>query len=209
MACLGITGAMRTAPTAAMAVLLGLPQLHLQVEAESKIGNYRLHCSDQWKPKSEGFGHAYMTQDMKKELILQMGFDKMIPRHVYDKPFTIRLPERSEWKEGFEPDRMGGLIWFTDSSKTNKGTGAGVCCYGTRRKLSFSLGQYMTVFQAEVYAIKACAVENIDRNYKNRTTYILFDKQQLKHLTNTRSPQKWCRTAANPSCNWPDMTGFN
>jgi hypothetical protein len=28
-------------------------------------------------------------------------------------------------------------------------------------------------------------------------------------LTNTRSPQKWCRTAANPSCNWPDMTGFN
>jgi hypothetical protein len=132
MACLGITGAMRSVQTAAMGILLGLPPLHLQVQAEAKIGNYRLHCSDQWKHKSEGFGHAYMTQGMKKEPILQMGSDKMIPRNVYDKPFTIRLPERSEWKEGFEPDRKGGLIWFTDGSKTNRGTGTGVCCYGTR-----------------------------------------------------------------------------
>jgi ribonuclease HI len=50
-------------------------------------------------------------------------------------------------------------------------------CNGTRRKLSFSLGQYTTVFQAEVYAIKACAVENLDRNYKNRNISILSDSQ--------------------------------
>jgi hypothetical protein len=49
-----------------------------------------------------------------------MGYDKMIPTHVYDKPFTIRLPERSEWKKGFQPDRKGGLIWYTDGSKTKK-----------------------------------------------------------------------------------------
>jgi ribonuclease HI len=49
--------------------------------------------------------------------------------------------------------------------------------YGTERKLSFSLGQYTTVFQAKEYAIKACAVENLDRNYKNRNiyAYILSD----------------------------------
>jgi hypothetical protein len=42
-----------------------------------------------------------------------------------------------------------------------KGTGAGVYCHGTRRKLSFSLGQYTKIFQAEVrvYAIKTCAVK--------------------------------------------------
>jgi hypothetical protein len=66
MACLGITVAMITAPTAAMEVLLGLPPLHLQVKAEAKVGNYRLGCNKHWKPNSEGFGHAYMTQDMKK-----------------------------------------------------------------------------------------------------------------------------------------------
>jgi hypothetical protein len=58
-----------------------------------------------------------------------------------------------------------------------KGTRAGVYCHGTRRKLSFSLGQYTTVFQAEVYAIKACAVENLDKNCKNTKIYILSDSQ--------------------------------
>jgi hypothetical protein len=64
-------------------------------------------------------------------------------------------------------------MWYTDGSKTNKGTGAGVYCYGTRWKLSFCLGQYTTVFQAKVYATKACAVEDLDRNCKNRNIYIL------------------------------------
>jgi hypothetical protein len=97
MTCLRITGAIRTAPTAATDVLLGLPPLHLQMEAEASMGNYRLLCNDQWKPKSKGFGHAYMTQDMKKEPILQIGSDKMIPRHVYDKPFM----------RGFNPIEKG------------------------------------------------------------------------------------------------------
>jgi hypothetical protein len=60
MACLGITGAMRSARTAAMVVLLGLPPLHLQMEAEAKVDNYSLRCNEQWRPESEGFGHAYM-----------------------------------------------------------------------------------------------------------------------------------------------------
>jgi hypothetical protein len=41
-----------------------------------------------------------------------------------------RFPDRSEWKEGSQSDRKGGLIWYTNGSKTNKGTGAGVYGYG-------------------------------------------------------------------------------
>jgi hypothetical protein len=55
-----------------------------------------------------------MTQGMKKEPILQMGTDRMIPRHVYDKPFTVRFPDRSDWKDRFQPNRNGGLIRYTD-----------------------------------------------------------------------------------------------
>jgi hypothetical protein len=55
MVCLGIPGAMGTAPTAAMEVLLGLSPLHLLVQAKAKIGNHRLRCNEQWKPKYEGF----------------------------------------------------------------------------------------------------------------------------------------------------------
>jgi ribonuclease HI len=78
---------------------------------------------------------------------------------------------------GTGDSKEGGLIWYTDNSKTGKGTGAEVYCCGTRIKLSFSLGTYTMVFQAEVYAIKACADENMDRNYKNRNIYILSDSQ--------------------------------
>jgi ribonuclease HI len=67
--------------------------------------------------------------------------------------------------------------YWASKIQSNKGTGTGGYCFGTRRKLSFSLGQYTTVFQAEMYAIKACAVENRDRNYKNRNIYILSDSQ--------------------------------
>jgi hypothetical protein len=56
------------------------------------------------------------------------------------KPFTIRFPERNEWKQGFQLDRKGGLIWYTDGSKAKKGTGTEVHCLGTRRELSFPLG---------------------------------------------------------------------
>jgi hypothetical protein len=91
-----------------------------------------------------------------------------------------------------------------------QGTGAGFFCHGSGRKLSFSIGRYTTVFQAEVYAIKACTVENLDRNYKNRNFYILSDSQAaIKELAITRSPHNWSRTATNPSHNWPNITGFN
>jgi hypothetical protein len=88
---------MGTAPTAATEVFVGLTTLHLQVKCRSRQ-DISLHCNDEWKPKSEGFGHAYMTQDMKEEHILQMGSDKMTPRHVYDKPFTFRFPDIRKWK---------------------------------------------------------------------------------------------------------------
>jgi hypothetical protein len=45
------------------------------------------------------------------------------------------------------------------------------------KNLVFSLGKYTTVFQPEVHAIKACAAENIGKNYKNRNIYILSDSQ--------------------------------
>jgi hypothetical protein len=57
---------------------------------------------------------------LEKEPVLQMGSDKMILKRVYDKPFTIRFPDGSEWKKGFQPDRNGGLIWYTDGSKEKK-----------------------------------------------------------------------------------------
>jgi hypothetical protein len=48
--------------------------------------------------------------------------------------------------------------------------GAGLYGFGTRKKLSFSLGQYTILFQAEVYAIVICATGNIDEDCKKGTS---------------------------------------
>jgi hypothetical protein len=57
-------------------------------------------------------------------------------------------------KRDLNPLEKGGLIWYTDGSKTNKGIGPGMYHYGTRLKIIFGLGQCTTVLQAEVYAIR-------------------------------------------------------
>jgi hypothetical protein len=52
---------------------------------------------------------------------------------------------------------------------------------------SFSLGLYTMVFQAELYAIKAWADENIKRGYHNRNIYILSGTQAaIKALDNCK-----------------------
>ena len=58
--------------------------------------------------------------------------------------------------------------WFTDGSRTDSGTGAGI--YGVRpnRSFSFPLSKFASVFQTEIYAIIQCACENIRRAYKNK-----------------------------------------
>jgi hypothetical protein len=43
MACLAITGAMKSTPTAAMEVLLNLTPLDLLIMAEARMALYRLH----------------------------------------------------------------------------------------------------------------------------------------------------------------------
>jgi hypothetical protein len=76
---------------------------------------------------------------------------------------------------------------------------AGVYGYGTRKRLSFSLGQYTIIFQAEVYAIKASSIQNINRSYKNKNIYIVSDSQSvIKALAGTRLTLRKSRIASNP-----------
>jgi hypothetical protein len=160
MTCLGITGA-KQLQQAATEVIIGLLPLHLHFEAEARAGIYRLYCSDQWKPKSEGSGYAYMTQGLNKEPILQMETDRMILRHVHDKPFTVRFPDRSERKDGFQLDRKGQLIWYTDGSKTNKG--CMVMAQGG--SLASDLGNTQQYSRHTCMPFRHGATENLHRNY--------------------------------------------
>jgi ribonuclease HI len=78
---------------------------------------------------------------------------------------------------GSTQTKKEGLVWYTDGSDANKNFGAGVYRWGSRKGHSFNLGLHTMVFQAEIYAIKACIMETIDRGYTSRNIYILPDDQ--------------------------------
>ena len=66
----------------------------------------------------------------------------------------------------------------------NGKAGAGIYGHSPRVKISLSLGQYATVYQAEIAAITACVRENLTRGYSNKHIYICSDSQAaLKALS--------------------------
>jgi hypothetical protein len=80
------------------------------------------------------------------------------------------------------PIGKGGLTWYTDGCKTYEGTGGGMYGHGMGKRFSCSLGEYTTVFQAEVYANKVCA-DNIKRHYCKRNIYILSQQSNCDQST--------------------------
>jgi len=65
----------------------------------------------------------------------------------------------------------------------NEGTDAGVYRWGSRRGHSFLLGLHTTIFQADIFTINACIVENIEKGY----LCILADSQAtIKALNSSR-----------------------
>jgi len=85
------------------------------------------------------------------------------------------------------PPAVKGLIWFTDGSSMREGIGVGV--YGQSvRRLSFSLGRFATVFQAEIVAILACVYEIQSQNRSEKYVSICSDSQAaLKALKAVRT----------------------
>jgi CRISPR/Cas system-associated protein Cas5 (RAMP superfamily) len=79
-----------------------------------------------------------------------------------------------------------------------EGTGAGVYGQSVKRRLSFSLGRYATVFQAEIYAILVCVYEIQSLGRSEKYVSIRSESQAaLKSLQATRTTsllvQQWQR----------------
>jgi hypothetical protein len=61
LVCLGITGAIRMATTAATA-----PSSALAVGGSGQSRDLQLYWSEQRKPKTEGYGHAYVSEHERR-----------------------------------------------------------------------------------------------------------------------------------------------
>jgi hypothetical protein len=147
MACLAITGAMKSTPTAAVEMLLNLTPLDLLIMAEARMALYRLHILKQPANPKTAAGLLSIWKNVR-DPTLDTQSDPTIPTYNYPKFFNIII-DANYWrnKDPVFPEDV--LIWYTDGSRTDSGTGSGM--YGLRpnRSYCFPLGKFATVFKLE------------------------------------------------------------
>lgn len=175
LACLMITSAMRTCPTRALEVITDLAPLHLHTK--------ELAMRSLVKFTQEGFGPKSILRSRDREgvfdkiPIVQLPSDRMKKKYIFERSFRTELSTKAEWKGVNSTYNVSSdtLVWYTDGSKTQEGTGAGV--FGPRTKYSEAMGHFPNICQAELLAIERCAEINLNRGYVNKRIGIFSDSQ--------------------------------
>lgn len=170
-----ITGAMRTCPTAALNVILDLTPLHLSVKGAAERAMFRL-ARNRTEAKDIIDQGAWSSQTRCIPLF-DLPKDDITKEYHFERNFLTRIDNKSDWESGkiTESLKENTIKWYTDGSKTDKGSGAGV--FGPRTKYFESLGKYTSVFQAEIHAIDRCAQMILNRNYLKQDIAIFTDSQ--------------------------------
>ena len=189
LACLCISGAMRTTPTAAMEVILGLPPLNIFIEGEAMSACQRLIRTGLWKSRGAVIGHRRIKGQLEAEMpTFHHRSDYTIPSFNFERNFEVLFPSREDWtshQEELLPQDC--MSCYTAGSRMNDRAGAGVHysnCQGEEDQ-SILLGMYATVFQAEIYGILSCADRL--RNYQSKDISIYSDSQAaIKALASPR-----------------------
>ncbi len=174
LAGLTVTGAFCSTPGATLDSCLNIPPLDIYIRSVARKCAYRLQSGNTWKGTSHG--HARITQ-MLEDCVLDMFSDQMKVCYSFSKPFKVIIPDRQEWLSSERPIPPGELEWYTDGSKSEEGTGAGIWGERPGREIIVPMGKYHSVFQSEVAAILRCAQENLMLGYRNKVISIFSDSQ--------------------------------
>ena len=176
LACLAITGAMSTTPADALNIVLDLPPLTDYIKGQARLSSYRLEQTGCWKRKYENLGHAGIDKVVKERELL-MPSDYLIPTYNFHQNFQTYITSRNIWHEKQWKFKKNDVIWYTDGSKTDEGTGAGINGVKPEKSISISLGNHCTVFQSEVIAITECLRENVNMQHSGKSIHIFTDSQ--------------------------------
>ena len=202
LACLCISGAISSTPTAALEILLSIPPLDIFLSGEAIKAMYRLEKNETWTDRS-GFGlkgklrsHVDICLEISSEIpTISMPKDAITKTIIPDKHFAINIPSREAIETIIENIPVGSYECYTDGSKSNC-TGSGAIIRTKNLGNDFSryhlyLGPTSTVFQAEVIAIHMVANELLARNLTNENIYIFSDSQSaILALANSHKFQR-------------------
>jgi hypothetical protein len=154
MACRAIMGAMKLTRTAAMEVLLNLTLLDLLIMAQVRMALYRLHILKQPTVPKTVSGLLTIWKNVGDPL-LDTRLDYTIPIYRHSKIFSVII-DRDYWRKKDPVFPEDALIWFTDISRADSGTGSGIFGIRPNRCFSFPLGKFAMVFQTEICRSSMC-----------------------------------------------------
>ncbi|KAJ8980463.1 hypothetical protein NQ317_007659 [Molorchus minor] len=110
--------------------------------------------------------------------------DHMTPKFTHNRKFGMEITNRKEWSKHNSRNEAEAIIWYTDGSKTQQGTGAGICSE-TETSIPFH-SDNTPLYCRSICNIALCK-ENIRRAYVNKRINIFSDIQAaLKALTNPK-----------------------
>jgi hypothetical protein len=123
-----------------MEVLLDLTPLDLLTMAEARMALYRLHIPKQTAANEIAPGLLPIRKSVG-DPILEMISDYTIPVYYHSRSFNVTM-DLGYWKIKKPLFPKDALIWFTDGSRVDSGTGAGIFGLRPNRSLCFRLGKY-------------------------------------------------------------------
>lgn len=174
-ACLMITGAFRTTPTAAMEALLCLTPLDITIKWRAGMAFLRLWRGGQWC--YENSRHGQIADVIQRELPstaapLDDGGKEVT--HLRGPP-NLRILE----SVGGEVDYESVISLYTDGSKNAGGSGAGIFSSTMNLAVKYPLGTEPTILQTECAALLIAAMEIQRNNLLNQTIIIFTDSKDL------------------------------
>jgi ribonuclease HI len=165
LACMLITGSLRSTPTAGMEAILCLAPLPTQVELEAMMAAHRGLLCDWWKVPGSQYGHGEIRERLvTRSESARWPTDFLIRQFDFSGDFKVAIPTREDWRTRYGelvPD--SSVCCYTDGSKTEQGTGSGIFIPKLGVEESVSLSRPATVFQTEVHALTVCCRHLLDR----------------------------------------------
>ncbi|CAL4146741.1 unnamed protein product [Meganyctiphanes norvegica] len=189
LACITITSAFPSTPTAALETLLQIPPIDVFLKGEAYMATYRLERGDMWTTRRYVGGrgrkfksHVDMNNEGKIKIpILNMPKDSCTPFLQFGRKFSVKIGQRNEIQTEIDELDDGIIQCYTDGSHIDRKTGAGIFFKPNQilevENQTISLGRLATVYQAEVIAISNAADIMNKAGITNQTIVILSDSQ--------------------------------
>ncbi|XP_048000291.1 uncharacterized protein LOC125237341 [Leguminivora glycinivorella] len=183
LASIATTGCMRTTPSEALEVLLGLPPLDLFIQQEAASAAVRLKSLNLWGASNGA--HTMILRNAIEYQPLMMAPNDRVPKvYIFNIKYNIQLvEEENDWS------RIHELRIYTDGSKTKTGSGAGVYSPEINTHISTALGEYSSIYQCECFAIIQAANAVAKRRITNQEIRIVSDSAAVLRALDSKTIQ--------------------